>query len=57
MTLFDFGRANRLEIAMIVSDDDYNLQTHWWLNGRILGCTVDVAIPWRRRLRGEKGGA
>lgn len=49
MMFFNFGRANHLGLALVVSDDDYDLQTGWWLNGRILGRYVNVVIPWRRQ--------
>lgn len=51
MTIFDFGRSNRLGLAKIVSDDDFDRQIGVWLSGRLLGRYVSLFVPWRRRLR------
>jgi hypothetical protein len=53
MTLWHFGRANRLFLSPIVSDDDFDQQIAWWLNGRVFGRYVSVRIPWRTRLGGD----
>jgi hypothetical protein len=50
MTFFNFGRNNRLSTCRIVDNDDYGLQTGYWLSGRVFGCYISVEIPWRRRL-------
>lgn len=50
ITLFNFGRANRLALSIVVDNDNHDQQIGRWLNGRIFGCFVSVMIPWRRRL-------
>jgi hypothetical protein len=53
MTLWNLGRANRLFLSPIVSNDDFDQQVAWWLNGRVCGRYVSVRIPWRQRLDGK----
>jgi hypothetical protein len=50
MKLFDFGRANHLYLAIVVSNDDHRQQISRWLSGRIFGLYISIMIPWRKRL-------
>ena len=48
ITLFDWGRSNRMGLAPIVDDGTWEF-AYWWLNGRILGHYVSIELPrWIR---------
>lgn len=48
--LFDFGLANQVWVAPIISDADYHQQISIWISGRLLGFRINLEIPWRKRL-------
>lgn len=48
MTLFNFGRANRLSLIRVVQDDNVDLMIGRWLSGRICGRYVSVFFRCRR---------
>lgn len=50
MILFNFGRANHLDLSRVVDDDDYTRVVGLWLNGRICGRYLSVHLPWWGRL-------
>ena len=53
MRLFNFGRNNRLSLATVVDEHDYELVVGRWLSGRVLGRYVSVVIPWRSRRKAQ----
>lgn len=44
VTLFDFGRSNRLSITPVYSDAPPYARAYWWISGRVLGRYISVTV-------------